>query len=361
MKLATKLIVLFLLLTTIPLAVVGYLAYDNGRRTIEQDTLNRLISTNILKEDEFERWIENNERTLRALARRPLIREYAAVLASRAEDDPEYQAAHKSILEDHLDPTLEEEGGFLELFILRDSDGLILVSTDEHNAGKYRENESYFVEGKSRTYVQNVYYSLTLEEAVMTIGVPIKDKDGNLIAVLAGHVDLAEMSEIMMQRSGLSASEETYLVNKFNFFATESRFEPGYALKKALHTEGVKACLEGSSFDTSTGLRAGLAQDRDGVGFYEDYRGVPVDRGLSLDAGAGAVHPDRGGSGRGLRAQRGLARHCPGDRRCRGPDRGPARHLLRPHHHRAGAPTGHGYRGDRPGQSGIPDRLDSQG
>ena len=31
MKLATKLTLLFLLLTTIPLAVVGYLAYDNGR------------------------------------------------------------------------------------------------------------------------------------------------------------------------------------------------------------------------------------------------------------------------------------------------------------------------------------------
>ena len=88
MKLATKLIIVFLLLTTIPLAIVGYLAYDNGRRTIEQNTLNHLISTNILKQNEFERWVRGNERSLRELARRSLVREYAAVLASQGPTAP---------------------------------------------------------------------------------------------------------------------------------------------------------------------------------------------------------------------------------------------------------------------------------
>ena len=259
MKLATKLTVLFLLLTTIPLTIVGYLAYDNGRRTIEQDTLNHLISTTILKEDEFNRWVENNERRLSALASRPGIREYATVLVSRDPADAEYQAAYRSILEDHLEPNLEE-GGFLDLLILRGDDGLIFVSTDSRYEGKYRESTSYFVEGRSHTYVQNVYYSLTRGEATMAIGTPIRGRDGNLVAVLAGHVDLAEMSEIMLQCSGLSASEETYLVNGFNSFVTEPRFGQGYALKKALHTEGVEACL----------------RHNDGVGFYEDYRAVPV-------------------------------------------------------------------------------------
>ena len=62
MKLATKLIILFLLLTTIPLAIVGYLAFDNGRRTIEQNVFNHLTSTNILKEDEFDRWVKGKRR-----------------------------------------------------------------------------------------------------------------------------------------------------------------------------------------------------------------------------------------------------------------------------------------------------------
>jgi PAS domain S-box-containing protein len=260
MKLATKLIILFLLLTTIPLAIVGYLAYDNGRRTIEQYVFNHLTSTNILKEDEFDRWLYNNEQSLQQFARRPGIREYTPVLLTHDQADPEYQTAYFNIVEDRMKPVVEAPGGFLDLFILRANDGLIVVSTDREQEGKYKESKPYFVEGKSRTYVQNVYYSLTLEEAAMTIATPIRDREGNLLAVLAGHADLAEMSEIMEQRSGLSQTEDTYLVNTFNFFVTEPRFGEGFALKKAVRTDGVQACL----------------QHNDGVSFYDDYRGVPV-------------------------------------------------------------------------------------
>ncbi len=259
MKLTTKLTLLFLLLSIIPLAVVGYLAYDNGRQTIEKNMLNHLMSTTILKEAELNQWIEDNERSLRGLARRPLIREYAALFVIHKPVAPEYQTAHKNIIEEHFNPTLEEES-FLELFLLRASDGLIVASTNEKHERQYRENASYFVNGKSRTYVKNVYYSLTLEDVAMTIATPIKDRDGNLVAVLAGRVDLTEMSDIMRQGRDLSSSEETYLVNKFNFFITESRFAPGYPLKKTIYTEGVKDCLQGNN----------------GTGFYDDYRGMPI-------------------------------------------------------------------------------------
>ena len=93
-----------------------------------------------------------------------------------------------------------------------------------------------------------------------TIGTPIKDRDGKTIGVLAAHMDLTEMSVIMAQGRELSDSEETYLVNKFNFFVTENRFVPDFPLKKALHTKGVNDCLRGKS----------------GVGMYDDYRGIPV-------------------------------------------------------------------------------------
>ncbi|MCJ7739338.1 MAG: PAS domain S-box protein, partial [Anaerolineae bacterium] len=218
------------------------------------------------------RWVRGNERTLRSLAERPFFKDqFTTEMTAHDPADPEHPKVHRMIREDHFLPILEEEGGFIELFILRASDGLILISTDEKQEEKYRESEPYFVEGKNRTYVGNVVYSLALGKAAMTIATPIRDRDGNLIAVLAGHADLAEMSDIMEQSSGLSGSEETYLVNAFNFFVTEPGFGQGYALKKALYTEGVQACLDAqarNSFDQ--------AQDRDAIGFYEDYRGVPV-------------------------------------------------------------------------------------
>jgi signal transduction histidine kinase len=259
-KLATRLTAFFLALSIVPLVIVGYLAFDSGRRSIEQDTFNRLISTTILKEAEFERWVEGNERVLRALAIGSGFRQDAAALASLDPAYPAYQAARRDLLENHFGPALEEEGGFDDLFLLRASDGLILVGTDETQEGKYRESEPFFVEGKSRTYTENVTYSLSHGGPVMHVSTPVSDADGEVVAVLVGRANLAEMSGIMLQRSGLSASEGTYLVNAFNFFVTEPRVGAGLALRSTVYTEGVTDCLA----------------HNDGVGFYENYRGVPV-------------------------------------------------------------------------------------
>src|SRR4030042_278040 len=260
MRLAAKLTIFFLFLAIIPLVIVGYISYDNGRRAIEQNVLNHLISTNIFKEGELNRWIEKDEIILRDLARRPLLREDVAILAVRNPSDEEYQAAYHRILEEQLIPALEEEAGFLVLSILRGEDGLILISTEQGIEGKYRESEPFFLEGRTSSFVENVNYSLSDGGLVLHFSTPIRDGEGNLLAVFAGHADLAEISKIMEHRSGLSRTEDTYLVNKFNFFVTEPLFGDGFALKKAVRTQSVQACLE----------------HREGVGFYSDYRGTPV-------------------------------------------------------------------------------------
>ena len=77
---------------------------------------------------------------------------------------------------------------------------------------------------------------------------------------MAGRLDLGELSRIIEQRPVKRRIENTYLVNIFNFFVTEPRFGRGYALRKTVHTEGVAAGLSG----------------KNGVGFYQDYRGQPT-------------------------------------------------------------------------------------
>ncbi len=260
MKLGTKLVLFFLLLSVIPLAIVGYLAYDSGTKAIERDIFHHLISINILKQAEFENWVQYNERLLSQLSRRPTLVEQAAVLVSLEQSNPKFQATCKSIRDNHLAQIAKEKGTFVNLFILRASDGMVLVASDEKLEGKYKSSQPYFVEGKSRTYVQNVYYSMTLQQPAIAIATPIKDKEGDLIAVLAGHLDLAELSDIMTLGRGLSQTEDTYLVNRFNYFITEPRFGQDYALKKATYTEGVEAALAGN----------------EGIGFYKNYRGVSV-------------------------------------------------------------------------------------
>jgi PAS domain S-box-containing protein len=259
MKLAPRLTVLFLMLSIGPTAMVGYLAYENGRQTIIQGTLNHLVSVNIFKSQELQRWVQEGKKDMEELAQRPLVRQYAEVLAKHEIPDLEYQTAQESIVADELKTRLKY-GGFFELFVMCPRHGHISASTDERQEGKYRDAYPYYIEGKSRTYVQGVYYAPGLEQPAMTISTPITDKQGSLVAVLGGRLDLEELSRIIMMQSGESPTEDTYLVNTFNFFVTEPRFGQGYALKKAVRTEGVEAGLSG----------------KDGAGFYRNHRGAPV-------------------------------------------------------------------------------------
>jgi signal transduction histidine kinase len=259
MKLGPKLTIFFLLLAIVPTAIVGYLSYENGRRTIIQKTVDHLVSINIFKSNELKRWVKDNESSIEELAQRTWVREFAAVLAKHDIPDHAYQNAKATIIEDHLKPRLKY-GGFFELFLMCPRHGLISASTDEKQEGKYRDTNPYFIEGKSHNYIHGIYYSPVLEQPAMTMSTPIKDKQGNLVGVLAGRLDLGELSKIISLQTGKSPTEDTYLVNTFNFFVTEPRFGQGYALKKAVRTEGVGAGLSG----------------KDGVGFYKDYRGEPV-------------------------------------------------------------------------------------
>jgi len=260
MKLVLKLTVLFFLLAIVPTAIVGYMGYDSGRRTIIKETTDHLVSINSLKSRELSRWIEESRNSIEELAQRPLVRQYAAVMAaSHDTSNRQYIMAHGYILDDHLNPRLSH-GMFIELFVMCSPLGHISASTNEKQEGKFRDNRRYFIEGEKRTYVEGSYYSPALEQPTMTVSTPIKDKNGNTVAVLAGRLDLGELSEIIVQHSGKSESLDTYLVNAFNFFVSEPRFGENFVLKKAVQTEGINAGLSG----------------KDGFGFYIDYRGVPV-------------------------------------------------------------------------------------
>jgi PAS domain S-box-containing protein len=258
-KLKTRLTILFLTISLVPLISTSYFAYTQNRQRVEEMTLARLDSINSLKAGEFQRWLDNEAQSLRELARRPLIRLYSSIIFTPTADSKIYgtEFAKSAIYDDHFLPTLYEEGGFTELFLLHPESGAIMVSTQVDNVGKFREREAYFVNGKEETFVQNAYYALDRGHPLMTISTPVLDENGRLLAVLAGHVDLNEMTNIMHKGHDSDKTLESYLVNKFNFFITESRFLEDTTLTKVAYSSGIDNCLS----------------KKDGFGFYEDYRG----------------------------------------------------------------------------------------
>jgi len=259
LRLRVKAPLIFLVLALLPAAIIAVISFRAGQRTIELNVMEHLASTTLLKQDELERWINDISRQLEFLARSQLSEDTAQLILL----GPEVlngNAASNHLIDEYLDPSIQVRGGFLTISILAASDGRILVSTDPDLEGKYRESEPFFLEGLASTYVQNVSFSQTLERAVMHISTPLTDSTGDVFAVLVGHPDFAEISKIMRQGFSLDTSEDTYLVNAFNFFVTEPRYGEGYALQKAVRTAGVDAALAGET----------------GAATYEDYRGALV-------------------------------------------------------------------------------------
>ncbi|MFA4836520.1 MAG: PAS domain S-box protein [Dehalococcoidia bacterium] len=264
MKLTNKLMLIFLLLSIIPVILVGYMAYHHGERTIKQNTFDELTSINILKSNNLSDWLHNKQNTLQGFANNPFVMGNVTVLASQDQTPSEYAAIHKRLIEDYLAPAVQEAvTGFTELSVVRGSDGLVLASTNEKAEGESRKYERYFIEGQQTTYVESRYDSST-ESSTMIIGTPVNDVAGNLIAVLAGRVNLDELSGIMAQASSLSQTQDTYLIDNFGGFVTAPRLSKGYILNKATRTEGTQTILEShENFVVAHGS-------------YKNYRGVSV-------------------------------------------------------------------------------------
>jgi CheY-like chemotaxis protein/signal transduction histidine kinase/HAMP domain-containing protein len=243
MKLSTRLIILFLLLSLTPLLGIGYIGFRNGIDTMKTQTMQRLVSINNAKAAEVNRWINACQSHLKSLAQRPEERTHAYSLVNGSISVEKRMEIRRQILENHFIPSIEAGNGFVDLSLLNKRDGQILVSTNRQLEGLFREDTDFFKKGQKGTFVDDVSYSLSTEQLVMHVSTPVVDTDGNLIAVLAGHVDWNEMSKIMLQTSGMSRSEESYIVNKFNFFVTASRFVDDYRLDKSVHTKGTAQCL----------------------------------------------------------------------------------------------------------------------
>ena len=253
MKIHIKLTILFVIVSLIVISITSYSFFVHGSKTIGERTKAHLESVAVLKENVIENLIRDLTNNLVDLTTSHILKENLNSFIKSKDD------CYKTAVRNRLDEYLINNHLFIEFFII-DLDSKIIVSTDEMQEGKIKANDPYFVEGKKGTFVKNFYYSLTFQQPMMTISTPIKDNEGNLVAVLIGRVNLEQISKIMVEKAGLGETGETYLVNKFNYIVSKSRFTEGLEFKKTIHTEAVKDCLKGNN----------------GYVYYNDYRNIPV-------------------------------------------------------------------------------------
>jgi len=238
-----KLTVAIVLFAGILLVGLSIPAYLNGTASLRTATLSELDSTSLEKQSALDAWIYNREHTIRDIASNQFLSGMVNSSISSQPDSPERAENTQAVLS-ILKDWSGEGHNFINLEVIDPNNGQIIISTESDEVGKYRENQPFFTEGLKSAYVQNPYYDLALQRPIMTASAPIISSEGKVIAVLAGRLDLDELNEIILRRTGQHQSDDVFLVNSSHFFVTQPRLIPDPAvLQRGIYTVAVNTCL----------------------------------------------------------------------------------------------------------------------
>ena len=222
-----------------------------ARTSSGKKTIDHLITTNNLKLDTLTHWVQSRSRFLNAIGSIPVFTDFENFKKNKADFYNEVIQNLKAFI---------DQNQFLELFLVDVDHGRVMVSTNPQQEGKYKDDQAFFKQGQTDAFIQDIVFDVAAAKPVMIFSMPLFFNTGTPHALLAGIADLTGLSDIFEKRNLLNITENTYLVNKFNYFVTEPRFGHHYALRKSVMTTGTEKAKELGRF----------------IGSYPDYRGVEV-------------------------------------------------------------------------------------
>ncbi|WP_321493376.1 ATP-binding protein [uncultured Desulfobacter sp.] len=252
MKIRLKIALLFMLLSILPISIISTLVFIEGKKIITQKVIDHLVTTNDLKLDTLIHWAQSRSRFLNSIGAIPFLTSSQPAGLNRP---PLSKDTTRAFLNAFVG-----EHQFLELFLVDIADGRIMVSTNPLQEGKFKDDQAFFQQGQTAPFIQDIVFDIASGRPVMIFSVPLFSETKEIWALLAGVADLKGLSEIFEKRNPLSCTEDTYLINQFNYFITEPRFGNEYALKKSVITVGTQKARTLGQF----------------IGIYKDYQGIEV-------------------------------------------------------------------------------------
>jgi signal transduction histidine kinase len=247
-----------LALVLVVMGSAAILAYTSLYNSIKNDFIDRLRLSVNLKQGELQRWIADEQGSVDVLAHIPGIHDAALKVLSLSSTDANY-ATNYAILQGAFTATVQHKPEFREIFLLSGQGGKTLVSTHKDNEGNYSVLDAYFIKGHTAPYVQPVYtWPVTLEPTI-TIALPIIDAADQSVGVLAVHLNLNRMDEIVSEKTGLGNQGEVYLVDSVNNFVSGTRFSEA-DFPRGVHSYAIDTAIGGLS----------------GSGLYENFEGRSV-------------------------------------------------------------------------------------
>ena len=254
----------FLLVSVLVVVALASVTYFLAAETQKEIAIDQFDLTADHKEFEINRYIAEQITVVRNIAELDELRAAADALLVEETGTAAYKTAHFQLAEVLFLSTFLDYGSatasdLTEVFMMTRVGGRVFFSTQPDDEGEYRLNHQYFVQGQKETFLQKVYPSPDTAAPTLTVSTPLLSPTGELLGVLAAHVRLSVLVEIVSRQTGLGESGEAYLVDAHNRFISPERF--GHAsYPRGVHSQGIETALQGHN----------------GAGLYDNYVGEPV-------------------------------------------------------------------------------------
>lgn len=245
-SLALRLSAAFLSLSVGTVLLATFVSYRQAETALRVRLLEQLSSMSEEDAAQLAAWRYRQRATIEQIARIPTVR--SSLLTPTG-------GASGGRLISLTDPALLAA---TEMVLLTVPGGRVFRASDPSRLDTYAVDQLYYREGQHRSFTQSIYPSGETGRPTMTVATPVFSPDSSVRAVLAAHLDLAQMERVLDKRShGLAI--DAYVVNRFAEFVAADRFGTAEHLR-GVHSLAIDSALAGGS----------------GAGLYDDYRGRPV-------------------------------------------------------------------------------------
>lgn len=280
MRFRTKLALLFLSVSLVPVLLLGYLNFHYAHKMMDQQAIDQLVSLREDRKAQVQAFFKHLRLDMKMLSDHRLLKdilsEYIAAYNKGGIDGEEFKAVDKRYHERCVE--IGKEYGYEDmLFVNNDGDVLITVKKGgdwDTNliSGIYSDTSlaECFTNAKSNISIVDFKEYPPLGTPAAFIGAPMithEERRGfkpkEKIGVLIIRIPVDQINAIMMRKDGLGDTGETCLIGKDFFMRSDSRFlEKSPILKVKAGTAAVREASE---------RKSGYKEDA------IDYRGEPVE------------------------------------------------------------------------------------
>ena len=265
-SLSAKLMIFFLLMSIIPMVIIGVVTYIISSTEIEHLVINEEKVFNALTMDTMRTFFVEREEEIVVLGH--LNRYYSNIDVLADKTGTDYQAAYDAV--DSFTKIVMDAYGHLNLMLM-DKEGNIVYSASpewkDDNTWKEEDYAKRVMKSGTTDYgefrIDDVTQKSIIDVAGPVINVATNTIEGYIVIVLDG-IKLAET--LNYGKEAIGASADVYMVNKSNKLLTDTMVGND-AFEKTIDTKLTQAII--------SEINKGTAEF-EFSGVYQDYRGTPV-------------------------------------------------------------------------------------